>query len=320
MVVDENCAAQSRRGRWKLTERHERRIEASLKRLSHTVVVIAVRDDLETLMADLSRVRPALIFNLTEGLWNERKHDGFIADFMSVAGFRVTGNSGKCLQLCRDKALSKMILSAAGISVPKFFTVQNRSSLRADRFDSFTYPVIVKPLALDGSDWISRNSLCRSPRTALKRAAWLVKAKRVPAIVEEYVRGRELAIPFTAFGKVRLYPVRELKIPPTYALEPIATSAIKERRHNGRPQPQFGPARLDADELSSLRSLVSKSASALGITSYARIDLVLRPDGTAVVLEVNANCGLAPRALGIASPNGRRRYDSLIQEIVDHAL
>jgi D-alanine-D-alanine ligase len=320
MVVDEDCVRQSRAGRWLLTERHERRIEASLKRLGYTVVVVTVRGDLEVLVADLSQARPAVVFNLTEGFRNERRHDGFVADFMSMAGFRVTGNSGRCLQLCRDKAISKMILSGSGISVPRFLTVYNRSSLRAARFASIPYPVIVKPLALDGSDLISRTSLCRDSSRAMQRAEWLLAARSEPVIVEEYVRGRELAIPFTAFRAVRLYPPRELQIPSKYSLDPIATSAIKDRRENRRPQPQFGPARLGTSELSSLRRLVRTATSALGISSYARIDLVITPDGTPVVLEVNANCGLAPRAFGLSVRNGYDRYDALIRGIVQGAV
>lgn len=319
LLIDEACAKSLNNGSWALTERHELRIERSLKRSGHEVTILPVSGDLSGVERSLGLARPNVVFNLTEEYRGARQFDALVADFVLACGFRMTGNKGDCLRLCRDKAISKMLLKSVGISVPRFLAVRQVEELRSDFLLTAKYPVLVKPIALDGSDLISRQSLCHNRRAAIDRARWLLSIKKEPAIIEEYIEGKELTIPFTAFNEIQLYPPRELKLPRNYPRKPLATVSIKERRDRRRTQPRFVRARLLPNELIRISEVVRATAAALTISSYARLDLIIKTDGTPVVLEANPNCGLAPRAFSIPTLNASIYFDRLINDIISNA-
>jgi D-alanine-D-alanine ligase-like ATP-grasp enzyme len=69
--------------------------------------------------AKLRALKPALVFNITECVDGDRRHDHAIAATLDMLGIPYTGTGAVGMQLCRDKALSKQIVAAQGVDVPR---------------------------------------------------------------------------------------------------------------------------------------------------------------------------------------------------------
>lgn len=298
---------------------HEREIAASLTRLSYRWTSLVV-DDLTGLEPKLREARPDVVFNLTEGVRGARRFDATVADLIEAAGFRQTGSTGSALRLCRDKGHSKAVLAHAGLTVPRFAAVRDGRADWAAIERTVPLPVIVKPLELDGSDLLGSHSLCRSWSRAREQARRLWEVEREPVIIEEVVRGRELAVPVTRFGSTRAWRPRELRVPPRHRGLPIATGAVKDRVAASTPQPRFVTSTRALGFWATALEAAEIAADVLDVGSYARVDMIVRPDGVPVILEVNPNSCLLPQAFCLRRPAGLAAYDRLIDDIVKHAV
>ena len=77
------------------------------------------------------------------------------------------------------------------------------------------------------------------------------------------------------------------------------------------------PAPLDAGELAAVEAAARETWAALGLTAFARVDLMLGDDGPQV-LEVNAIPGLTDTSLlPMAAEAGGLSFEALVERIVE---
>jgi D-alanine-D-alanine ligase len=319
LLVDTTCAIKKKGGDLKLLYPHEKRILASLTRSGCRVRVLRVEEDLGSIQTSLEKAKPDVVFNLVEEFMGHRRFDALAAEIIECLGIPITGNDSLALRVSRDKSHTKAILMANGLAVPRGAVVRSVVDLSVDRLLGMTLPLIVKPLSLDGSDFVSTRSVCSSYHRAMLRAEWLLRVKGEMSIIEEFVEGRELGVAITAWPSCETWVIREMRRPTGCHRFAIASGAVKDRRRSVRPQPTFIRARLNAAERVNVEKECYKAFNALGLRSYARFDLILRDDGIPIFLEANPNCCLAPRAYGVEGGD-KRRFDQLIMGIVSEAL
>ncbi len=293
----------------------------TLRNMGHTVRALGASSDLAALVSGLTEQQPDLVFNLTEHIEGDRLMDKSIAGLLEITGIPYTGAGPSGLMLCRDKRLSKELLSHHKIRVPRFTSFPLNRVFRAPK--KLTYPLVVKPAFEDGSEGISNASLVANENSLRERVEWVRESWGQPAIAEEYIAGRELYVTVLGNKRLTVLPPRECLFGSDGDEGPqMATFRVKYNdKYRKKWNIEFGFANLEEDDFQAIARLCKRIYRVMQLRDYARIDLRLTPEGKIVVLEVNPNPDLAyGEEVAESAEKANLSYEQLIRKIVRHAL
>jgi len=292
----------------------------ALKKGGHSPVYVRLDGTRESLI-ELARSQTDLLFNLTESFAGDDRHDTNIASYLELLGRRFTGTGSSGLYLAQDKNLAKKIFTFHGIHTPYFSTVYRG---RTEHSHDIQFPVIVKPAREDGSIGIQFGAVCNSIKELMERIDYIHAEFDSPALIEEYIEGRELYVGVLGNDKPEALPVVELdlsKLPE--GIPKIAGSEVKweEETQAYKSTKPFFPDDLSEDVTQKLQETAVQAFAALQLHDYGRIDFRLDAAGTVHVLEVNPNPYLSPTAeFAMAAKKSGRSYNELIAEIAKLAM
>jgi D-alanine-D-alanine ligase len=289
-TLDQDLSAELKTEDWKT----EADVLAALAELGHQAEHLAIFDDLDLMRQKLQSFSPDLIFNLADQFKNNRAFDQNIVSFLELHGLPFTGCGSTGLTLCKQKGISKKILSYHRIHVPAFKVFPR--GRRISRPKRLKYPVLVKPLKEEASYGISQASFVESDEQLRERVQFIHEKYDNDVIAEEYIEGRELYVSVLGNRKLQVFPIRELvfkEVPPD---EPkIATYKAKwdeEYRKRWGLQNRFAEG-LDPAVLRDIESTCKRIYRLLTIDGYARLDLRLTSDNKVYFIEANPNPILA---------------------------
>ncbi|OFZ22307.1 MAG: hypothetical protein A2X94_02340 [Bdellovibrionales bacterium GWB1_55_8] len=274
--------------------RNEAHVMKVLRGLGHEVELLGIHDDIEVLFSTVRENRPDLVFNLSEAFNKDRKFEPHIASVLELLQLPYTGAGPEALRICKDKGLTKKILSYHRVQVPKFVVARKSHPLRSLR--GFTFPAFIKPLCLEASEGIAQLSFADNEKDTLERVRFINERLEVDAIVEEYIDGRELYVGVMGNERLTAFPPRELFFRQVPEGEPkFATFKAKwndeYRKKWGINSGSAGP--LDSALSEKITETSKKIYRLLQLKGYGRIDLRLRPNGDVVFIEANPNPSIA---------------------------
>jgi D-alanine--D-alanine ligase len=284
-------------------------ITRAIESHGHVVVPLeATQEFPRTLMASSVDV----VFNIAEGMMG-RSREAQVPSLCELRGIPYTGSDPATLSICLDKALAKRLLG--DVDTPAFqLLVTGREKLR-----TFRYPVIVKPNQEGTSKGIGPKSVCDDETTVRERARELIERYGQPALVEEYIEGRELTVGLLGERRPRVLPPMEVVFL-TQKDRPVYDYECKQdwQRHVR----YECPASLTRDELRAVERACRTTFMTLGCRDVARVDLRLTAEGRVYVLEVNPLPGLTPdySDLCLIANGARMDYRTLIGEILSGAI
>jgi D-alanine-D-alanine ligase len=297
-------------------------VVTTLTELGHDVQVLGVRADLGVIRQALLDFKPHIAFNLLEEFHDNPLYDHHVAGYLELMQQSYTGCNPRGLLIAHDKALSKKILSYHRIRAPRFGVFLRGRKPRLSK--KLRFPLIVKSLFEEGSYGISQASIVHTPEKCLERIAYLHDKLRTPAIVEEFVEGRELYLSIIGNQRVEVLPPIELvfgNLPE--GAHPIATSRVKWdwKYQEAREIELKIPTDLDATTIRELKRLGRRIYRVLDLTGYARIDLRVTEGGEIFVLEANANPDIGyGEEMSVAAEAVGIQYPQLLQKIVNLGL
>jgi len=275
----------------------------------------------EKALLELAKNDADLVFNLVEAYEGDDSKEAHVAAYLDLLGLRYTGAGPQALFVAQDKALAKKLFNFHGIRTPNF-----ASSYRGklDHMDDLEFPLIVKPGSEDGSIGIDVGSVVKSVRELMERIELIQERFGSPALIEEFIDGREIYVGVLGNGSPEALPPVELdlsKLPK--GMPRIAGMEVKWEK--GTEAYDVTRAAVARDLPNELRARIQETALAayatLGLRDYGRIDLRVTAKEEIYVIEVNPNPWLAPEAeLAIAAAAANRDYPRLIGEIADRAL
>ncbi len=283
----------------------------ALHELGHMVLPLAVGNELAPIRDAIESWRPDITFNLLLHFHDIVSYDAYVVSYLELLKQPYTGCNPRGLSLASDKALAKKILTWHRIAVPRFDVF--RRGQRVTKLKRLDFPMFVKSTVEHASFGISQASVVRNEEALRERVDFVHGYTGTDAIVEEYIRGRELNVGVLGNARLRALPVWEMrfeKLPGTS--EPIATSRVK---WNLAYQKKIGVATdlaadLEPSQVAAIQRLPKRVFRALSLSGYARMDLRLTPEGKIWVLEANPNpdlsmdedFGSAATALGLDCP------------------
>lgn len=289
-------------------------IKGALIALGYKSVVFNVDSNIHRLINFLQEVQPDLVLNLCESHGGEAIGEMYVASLFEVIGVQYTGSPPLTLGIALNKARAKEILSYNGIPTPRFQFYRASARIAVD--GSMEFPMIVKPSREDASVGIDNESVVVNPTELRRRIRYVIEEYDQPALVEEYIPGRELNVAIIGNSKPIVLPVSEIDfstVPEsmhhivTYEAKWIRGTAIYEATRGICPAP-LSPA-LEAE----VKDLALQAYQVLGCRDYARMDIRLTKDNKLYLLDVNPNPDLSDDA-GFA--RSARRYGFTFAEMV----
>lgn len=299
---------------------HTIRAVASALALCHEVTLVEADADA---FSAFRRLQPDLVFNMAEGLHGSGR-EAQIPSLLDMLGLAYTGSGPVTLGVCLDKARTKEILSYHRIPTPRFSVVTDLAELPA----RLHYPLMVKPVIEGSSKGVTDRALVHDRRALVRQVAWVLENYRQPALVEEFLPGREFTVALLGNGaELQVLPIVEInfdslpaRVNPIYSYE---AKWIWDREQD--PLKIFAcPAPLEPLLQRAIEGLCKKAFNALGCRDWCRIDVRLDGAGRPQIIELNPLPGILPRPeQNSCFPKAARAaglsYDDMILSIVDAA-
>lgn len=231
-----------------------------------------------------------LVFNLCEHLHGDSHRDGEVAQRMIDLNIQFTGASVTALANALNKGRTKAMLRAAGAP-----TAAYQIFTRADEPVHVPLPAIVKPLEEDASIGIDRHSIAHDEAALRQRVERILDVYHEPALVEEFIDGREFNVGLWGNGRLYTLPIAELDFGnwPTYQRFLHFDAKWNPEAPEYQTMYVRCPADIDPALSERIRRVARQAYRVMGCRDYARVDMRLK-NGKPMVLEVNPNPCLSP--------------------------
>jgi D-alanine-D-alanine ligase len=309
-------------------EEEMRLLETAVRDAGHRVSTFNIADDVDQLLAAIARERPDAVMNLVEFFHDDFAHEHHVAAVFELLGVPYTGARPQALALCQNKAHAKALLVAAGLPTPRGVVVDVGGAVPREL--PLRFPMIVKPAYEDASGGIDAGSVVADRAALEARVAHVLAEHAMPAIVEEYIAGRELHCAIVGNDPPEALPLFEM----------VFADAVDD---HGRPLPKIityrakwdpfsrdfyavdsrcPPLDLEPEVVAYVQGVAVRAYRALGCRDYARVDMRLdEATGEPYVLEVNPNPDLAKGdAFAQCVRASGRTYGRAVAEIVGFAV
>ena len=285
------------------------------------VKALGVDDDVAAALDEIRAREPDVVFNLCESICGDSRFEPLLPLLMEKDGIAFTGSGPLALTLALHKHKAKEVLRARAVPTPAALLVAH-----ADGAVDLPLPVIVKPSREDASVGIYSESVVRDPAALSARVAHVIAQYRQPALVEQYIEGREIYVSLLGRADAQpealpLYEIDFSGLPPDRPrIVSFEGKWVESSVEYAGTKPV--PCRLAADLEARVVAAATAAFTALELRDYGRVDVRLAADGTPYVIDVNPNCDLSHEAGGFAraARAGGLTYDEVVLRIVHLAL
>ena len=271
-------------------------VEKAVRSLGHESIVMAVREEISPIIHWLKEYEPDVVFNLCESVYGNSCWEMNIPALLDLFRIPYTGSPPLTLGLCQDKGKVKDILQSHGILTPRYKIFERA----VGPVKGNIFPIIVKPLHEDGSLGITRESVVFDDETLSKQIRYIIEQYQQPALVEEFVDGRELNVGLVETnGSVGILPISEIDytefpkgIPKICGYE---AKWVVESAEFQKTKPVC-PASLEWLMEKKVGQIASRVFKLFECRDYARVDIRIDREGKIYVLEVNPNPDISPQS------------------------
>jgi D-alanine-D-alanine ligase len=277
-------------------------IQAAIETDGHQTVFLPADHNLPFALRD---VHPDICFNIAEGLGGDAREAQAPAVF-EMMGIPYTASRVLANAVALDKTITKRIWRDSGLPVAEFqqFTTGDEP-LDA----SLQFPMFVKParegtgMGMDGDAIVYDEDQLRG------RVSWVIQAYCQPALVEEFLPGREFTIGILGREDARQFSPRPklygmdgfhrfpaLEIDNSRSATPGVYGHFTKTLHTiEEGMPRFlCPAQIDPQLAVELHELAIRAHQAIGAVDVSRVDIRMDSRGQPRLLEINSLPGLSP--------------------------
>jgi D-alanine-D-alanine ligase len=293
--------------RRKKREKHDREeIFEALEKLGHEPSYMMLDGEDKSLLG-LAKQETDLFFNI-------------VAAFLDLLGRPYTGAGPQGLYLAQDKSLAKKLFQFYNIRTPYFATCYQG---KLDHSQEISFPLIVKPESEDGSLGIDQGSVVGSVKELMERIHYVQEEFNSPALIEEYIEGREIYAGILGNQNPEVLPLVELdlsRLPE--GMPKVAGTEVKwEKDSEAYKLTKSAPVEnLNEETQELLSSTALTTYRILKLRDYGRIDMRLTDKGKVYVIEANPNPWLSSNSeFFMAAKKSGRSYADMIAEIIECA-
>jgi D-alanine-D-alanine ligase len=255
-------------------------LDESLRKMGHETEQIG--NSFQIMEALVEGKRWDLVFNIAEGLYGDGR-ESVIPAILDQYKIPYVFSGPVIMGLSLNKHLTKLIVKAAGVPVSPGMLITDIQDINKCNME---FPLFVKPVSEGTGKGITEKSLVHSSSELKNMVEWILTRFNQPALVEEYLPGREFTVGIVgsgdyakAIGGMEVICANNLP----YSVE------VKE---NYQQYCQYKP--LDQDIADECKKVALDAWKALGAVDAGRVDLKADKNGNICFIEANPLAGLNP--------------------------
>jgi D-alanine-D-alanine ligase len=274
-------------------QKSNEKMMSALKDAGHPVESAKLStQDVGDILSDYSP-EELIVFNQCENIPGIPHSEPIAAKMIESLGFTYTGSTSDVLLLAENKNKTKQILDSLNIPSP-VWRIYNEPETAGWNI----FPAIVKTACEHCSICLNSESVVMNSEELESRIEYILKNYNQPALVEDFIDGREFHVTVCGNGKVSMFPVVEMDFSAfndvhdrlcTYDSKFVPGSMHYDKIEGVIPAP------LTSTAIKSLEKISLDAYHAIGCRDYARLDVRER-DGKFYVLDVNPNADLDSEA------------------------
>ncbi|MGO9138671.1 MAG: hypothetical protein ACLP9S_17325 [Syntrophales bacterium] len=293
------------------------KLESALEEQGHPVTNVPIFNaDITSCLSSYDTDRH-IVFNWCEEIPGLPHTEALVAETLEELDFTYTGSTPEVLRFCWHKEKVKRLLEKAGVPTPRWRIYDS-----LDIGDWSCFPAIVKPSREHCSYGVTTDAVVTSPHELHDRIVYILDAFRQPALVEDFIDGREFHVTLWGNGNVGMLPPAEMDFALFDDVHDRLCTYDSKFMPGSSHYVKIGlklPAPLTDTEYGRLRKTSTLAYKTIGCRDYARFDIRLR-DGIYYVLDVNPNSDISAEAsMACAAEYAGYSHGEMISHIVNLA-
>jgi D-alanine-D-alanine ligase len=292
------------------------RLASAMTREGHDVSLAPVVDT--DIAGPLQRFSPDkhIVFNWCESLPGVPHSEALVPEAIESLDFVCTGSPSDVLALSEDKRRVKLMLNRADIPTPTWRICDAPADVKGWE----CFPAIVKAANEHCSAGLTGDSVVLTAAELHDRVAYMIEDLRQPALVEDFIDGREFHLTIWGNGTIEMLPPTEVNFPASDCVhDRLCTYDSKFNTFRLRKLRTVISPPLTEDELRRLEKIGLQAYKLIGCRDYARIDVRER-DGIFHVLDINPNADItAEDSLALSAKHAGYSYGAMGSHLVSLA-
>lgn len=238
-----------------------------------------------------------IVFNIAEyiskDLFGAENREALVPMLLEFLNIPYTGSSPQTLINALDKAATKEIVSFYGVGTAPFQVVRE---IPFELDKRLKFPLVVKASCEGSSIALSQSSKVENEKELNERVKEVIENFNQPALIEEYIEGKEYTIGFVGRMIVPIMEIDLSKIPGKPALRDQRIKDLEPEYTFLKVKDRSKQALSLIDYSNTYEYLATQAAiahDALRVRDFNRMDVRLR-DGKFYFLEMNPLPGMHP--------------------------
>jgi len=251
-----------------------------------------------------------MVFNIAEGLYGDGR-ESVVPAILDQYKIPYVFSGPVILGISLNKYLTRLIVSAAGVPVSAGMLISSIDDIKKCNLE---YPLFIKPVSEGTGKGINEKSMLKSPADLKEMAEWILKRFDQPALVEEYLPGREFTVGVIGSGEEsETIGGMEIECKDNLPYSIVVKEAYLDYC-------KYSP--LPPEYEAECKSVALQAWKALGAVDGGRVDLKADRNGRICFIEANPLAGLNPvhSDLPILSRMAGIEYQPLMEMIVKAAI
>jgi D-alanine-D-alanine ligase len=251
-----------------------------------------------------------LVFNIAEGLYGDGR-ESVVPAILDQYKIPYVFSGPVIMGVSLNKYLTRLIVSAAGVPVSPGMLISELSEIEKC---NLTYPLFIKPVSEGTGKGITEKSLVNNKIELIEMAEWILTRFNQPALVEEYLPGREFTVGVIGTGEESFY-IGGMEI---FCKDNLPYSVEVKENY----QEYCSYTLINESLTKGCKKVALNVWKALGCVDAGRVDLKADRSGRICFIEVNPLAGLnrVHSDLPILSRMCGVEYQSLIEMIMKASL
>ncbi|MDD5370394.1 MAG: hypothetical protein PHQ40_15030 [Anaerolineaceae bacterium] len=277
-------------------------IQAAIESDGHTTVFLPADTNLPQRLSDIC---PDICFNISEGMGGDGR-EAQVPALLEMLHIPYTASRVLANAIALDKTMTKRVWRDMGLPIAEF---QEFSAVDEPISPELRFPLFVKPAREGTGMGMDAGAIVQNVKQLRQRVAWVIRSYCQPALVEEYLPGREFTVGVLGRKGANQFTMRpDLYAPDGFHRFPIlevdtddsVTPGVyghhaKTLGFEDQGVPKFiCPASVEAELAVELHELAIRGHQAIGALDVSRIDFRLDCQDRPRLLEINSLPGLSP--------------------------